>query len=122
MPENSYFVQHLFKPFIPFEDTNFIFSRCFHLMSRKNHLSFFLYFFWVLLIWMLAAGCETPPPPEKEIVKVPEKMDVRVAANLRKLLPFTIENKGYLNDTTKLAHDSVTDWVYSKNDYRPLWC
>lgn len=74
-----------------------------------------------MLIHLMLGGCASPPPPEKEIVKVPEKMDTRVTKDIRKLIKFTIDNRAYLNDTTRLFQDSLTGWVFERNDYRPMW-
>ncbi|WP_315821788.1 hypothetical protein [Paraflavitalea speifideaquila] len=49
----------------------------------------------VLICLFFLSACDMPTvkPPEKDIVEVPEKFEVRVSDNLRKALTFIIDNK-----------------------------
>ena len=84
----------------------------------KIFFQLFLLFFWSGLF-----SCSSPPekPEEKDIVEIPEEIDVRVTRNIRKNLEFVMANKGRLSDTVLLAMDSVVNSLYSKNDFKPLW-
>lgn len=76
----------------------------------------------ICMIFLLA--CDNTPavkPPEKDIVEIPEKFEVRVSDNLRKALGFIVSNKGRLNDTVVLAHDSLIFGLYEKEQFQPLW-
>ena len=68
-------------------------------------------------------SCSTPPekPKEKDIVEIPEHIDVRVRKNIKKNVEFTLANKGRLSDTVLLSMDSVVNDLYSENDYKPVW-
>lgn len=77
-----------------------------------------------ICIFLLTA-CDSMPtvkPPEKDIVEVPEKFEVRVSDNLKKALSFIVDNKGRLNDTVVLANDSLLYGLYEKENFQPLWC
>jgi L,D-transpeptidase YcbB len=69
------------------------------------------------------SSCNTPPPEPKakDIVQIPEQIDVRVRRNIRKNLEFTLANKGRLSDTVLLGMDTLVNSLYSKNDYKPVW-
>jgi len=84
----------------------------------KIFFAFLIVFFWPGIF-----SCNTPPekPEEKDIVEVPEQIDVRVKRNIQKNLEFIIANNGRLNDTLLLSMDSLVNLLYSKNDYKPLW-
>ena len=60
-------------------------------------------------------------PKEKDIVEVPEQLDIRITRNIKKNLQFVLANKGRLSDTVLLSMDSVIGSLYSVNDYKPLW-
>jgi L,D-transpeptidase YcbB len=82
--------------------------------------------FFSLIIVCFCSGlfsCNTPPekPKEKDIVPIPEQIDVRVKRNIQKNLDFSLANKGRLSDTVLLAMDSVINKLYLRNDYKPLW-
>ena len=68
-------------------------------------------------------SCTTVPekPKEKDIVEVPEQLDIRITRNIKKNLQFVLANKGRLSDTVLLSMDSVVGSLYSVNDYKPLW-
>ncbi len=78
----------------------------------------------VLICLLFLSACDMPTvkPPEKDIVEVPEKFEVRVNDNLRKALTFIMDNKGRLNDTVLLANDSLVYGLYEKENFQPLWC
>ena len=76
----------------------------------------------IFFLFLLACNMATVKPPEKDIVEHPEKFEVRVSDNLKKALPFILDNKGRLNDTVLLAADSLVYNLYEKENYQPLWC
>ena len=77
------------------------------------------YSFFLLYLF----SCSTPPekPKERDIVEIPEQLDVRISRNIKKNLEFTLANKGRLSDTVLLSMDSMVSDLYKKNDYEPLW-
>src|SRR5687768_8440758 len=77
----------------------------------------------VLLFGSFLFSCNTAPekPKEKDIVEIPEQIDIRVARNIRKNLEFIVANKGRLNDTVLLSMDSVVNILYSGHENKPLW-
>ncbi len=82
--------------------------------------------FLSLMVTVFASGlfsCSTVPekPKEKDIVKIPEQLDIRIKRNIKKNLEFILANKGRLSDTVLLSMDSVVGALYSANDYKPLW-
>ena len=82
--------------------------------------------FLVLLFTAFTSGlfsCSTVPekPKEKDIVEIPEQLDIRITRNIRKNLDFILANKGRLSDTVLLSMDSAVGALYSANDYAPLW-
>ena len=79
-----------------------------------------------LLFTAFASGlfsCSTVPekPKEKDIVEIPEQLDIRITRNIRTNLKFILANKGRLSDTVLLSMDSAVGALYSANDYAPLW-
>lgn len=60
-------------------------------------------------------------PVEKDIVKDVEKIDVKVAENITKLLDYTKSNNARLNDSVLLQNIGLTDTAYQKNEYRAYW-
>lgn len=83
------------------------------------------FFFSLLIVFFgsCLSTCNTAPekPKERDIVIVPEQIDIRVSKNIKKNLEFTLANKGRLSDTVLLSMDSVVSALYSENDYKPLW-
>ena len=82
--------------------------------------------FLVLIFTAFTSGlfsCSTVPekPKEKDIVEIPEQLDIRITRNIRKNLEFILANKGRLSDTVLLSMDSAVSALYSANDYAPLW-
>src|SRR5687767_2364773 len=75
--------------------------------KRMNVSTIFL----SLLLIAFASGlfsCSAVPekPREKDIVEIPEQLNVRITRNLKKNLEFILANKGRLNDTVLLSMDS----------------
>jgi murein L,D-transpeptidase YcbB/YkuD len=68
-------------------------------------------------------SCESPPekPKEKDIVEIPEEINLRVKRNIRKNIEFILANKGRLSDTVLLRMDTLVNTLYSKNEFHPLW-
>ena len=75
----------------------------------------------ILSVYLLACSTNPEKPKEKDIVVIPEQLDIRVSKNIRKNLEFTLSNKGRLSDTVILAMDSIVHTLYSDNDFAPLW-
>src|SRR4030095_4996376 len=75
----------------------------------------------VSVLMITSCNHEESEPPEQVIVKDPEKMDVRVAAQLKRVTEFALQNKGQINDTIKLVKDSLVEAAYRNHDYQPIW-
>lgn len=87
-------------------------------MNRTFH--FFSYFF--LLLLFLGTGCTpTPAAEEKDIVEAPEKMDLRVTAQIEKALNTAISNEGKLSDTILLRLDTAVLNYYQGRDFKRFW-
>ncbi|MGZ5134744.1 MAG: L,D-transpeptidase family protein [Flavitalea sp.] len=83
------------------------------------------FFFPVLILFFSSAffSCDNPPekPEEKDIVQIPEQLDIRVRKNIEKNLEFTLANKGRLLDTVLLSMDSMINTLYYRNNFKPIW-
>ena len=89
------------------------------LMLHKLNLAKFIS---ILLFICLSIGCKNSHTvKEKEIVKVPEKMDDQISDNIRAVLNFAKESNGAINDSTKLSVFSVVNSFYEKNGYQGIW-
>lgn len=67
-------------------------------------------------------SCKTKKPPEKEIVNVPEKMDVTVQEVIRKNMSYAESNDGKLSDSLKLYYVDLVAKVYDEYSDDPRWC
>lgn len=87
-------------------------------MNRIFHFS--SYFF--LLLLLIETGCApTPEAEEKDIVEAPEKMDVRVTAQIEKALNTALNNEGKLSDTILLRLDTAVFNYYKSRDFQRFW-
>ena len=87
-------------------------------MNRIFHFS--SYFF--LLLLLIGTGCApTPAAEEKDIVETPEKMDVRVTAQIEKALNTALNNEGKLCDTILLRLDTAVFNYYKSRDFQRFW-
>lgn len=77
----------------------------------------------IFFFYCVVHSCNAPPekPEEKDIVEIPEQIDIRVKRNIQKNLEFILANKGRLSDTVLLSMDSLVSTLYAKNDYKPFW-
>jgi murein L,D-transpeptidase YcbB/YkuD len=67
-------------------------------------------------------GCNTHTEiKEKEIVKVPEKMDDQISDNIKSVLGFAKENNGKISDSLKLVEWQIVNSFYEKNNFRGIW-
>ena len=55
------------------------------------------------------------------IVKVPEKIDEKVAELLQSTVKFIAENKGELNDSAVLLRPDLVNKVYTDGNFQPIW-
>ncbi len=60
-------------------------------------------------------------PPEKDVVKVPDQLEVRTTENLKKLVSYALEKKGGLNDSVRLSSLKLIESIYKNNDYKVIW-
>jgi len=76
----------------------------------------------ILFLVLCWAGCNTHTEiKEKEIVKVPEKMDDQVSGNIKSVLLFAKEHNGNINDSLRLAELQILNSFYEKNNFRGIW-
>ena len=76
----------------------------------------------ILFLGLFWAGCDTHTEiKEKEIVKVPEKMDDQVSDNIKSVLLFAKEHNGKINDSLKLTELQILNSFYEKNNFRGIW-
>jgi len=61
-------------------------------------------------------------PKEKDIVEQPQTLDERIGSNINSEMEFILANRGTLNDSVKLAKDSIVSTLYQKRGYEPVWC
>lgn len=96
---------------------------CFDEFPKPMNVSGIFFPFLGIIFYAALFSCKTPPekPKEKDIVEIPEQIDIRVQRNIRKNIEFILANKGRLSDTVLMKMDSLVDRLYSKNDFRPLW-
>lgn len=67
-------------------------------------------------------GCKTHSEiKQKEIVKIPEKMDDQISDNIQSVLRFAKENNGKISDSLKLAEWQIVNAFYEKNNFRGIW-
>ena len=78
---------------------------------------------WVVVLIILAAcnSASAPDPKEKDIVEIPEQIDVRKTKNIEEALRFALQNNGRINDTLRLRLDTLVNIVYKQNNYKPIW-
>ena len=58
---------------------------------------------------------------QKEIVKVPEKMDDQISDNIQSVLDFAATSNGKINDSVQLAQFSLVNTFYKKNNFKGIW-
>ncbi|MDE3185848.1 MAG: L,D-transpeptidase family protein [Bacteroidota bacterium] len=58
---------------------------------------------------------------QKEIVKVPEKMDDQISDNIKSVLDFASTSNGSIGDSIQLAQFKFVNAFYSKNDFKGVW-
>src|SRR5882724_9115603 len=66
-------------------------------------------------------GDKGQKPPDNVVVKKPEQADAKASELLEKLLQYTDENKGKLNDSIRLNQWLLLKKIYSERQYQPLW-
>ena len=74
-----------------------------------------------LVIVLSCGDVNTPDPKAKDIVEIPEQIDIRKAKNIEEAIGFALQNAGKINDTLRLRLDSLVDIVYKQNSYKPIW-
>lgn len=60
-------------------------------------------------------------PPEKDLVKEPDQLEVRTTENLKKLITYVGETRGRLNDSVKLSATPMIATIYKQNNYKVIW-
>jgi len=83
-----------------------------------NLIKVFLFLF-ITGFWF---SCKNHPQvKEKEIVKVPEKMDDQIADNIKAALLYGKSSHGVINDSIKLSQFNLVNSFYEKNNYQGVW-
>lgn len=74
------------------------------------------------VLFTLFFACKnSKKPPEKDVVKEPEQLQVRTSENLKKLLTYAGENKSKLNDSVRLTELKMVEAIYKDNDFKVIW-
>lgn len=77
---------------------------------------------FLVVVIMIMAGCKSKSViKEKEIVKVPEKMDDQVRDNIRSVLVFARDADGKINKSSRLAQFPIVNAFYEKNNFKGVW-
>jgi murein L,D-transpeptidase YcbB/YkuD len=58
---------------------------------------------------------------QREIVKVPEKMDDQISDNIKSVLDFASTSNGSIGDSIQLAQFKFVNAFYSKNAFKGVW-
>jgi murein L,D-transpeptidase YcbB/YkuD len=84
-----------------------------------------LNFIKILLILIIVCFCNAcnnhKTIKEKEIVKLPEKMDDQISDNIKSVLDFASTSNGMINDSIHLAQLKLVNAFYVKNNYKGVW-
>jgi L,D-transpeptidase YcbB len=80
---------------------------------------------FILLCVFVVPSCrhkeEKKKPEEKDIVKEPEKLSIRISANLRDVIRYASQNDGKINDSSNLAAIAPVRKIYEHNNYATIW-
>src|SRR6185312_1553381 len=88
-------------------------------MLRKAN---FIKLFSTVLLFFCFLSCKNNHTiKEKEIVKIPEKMDDQIADNIKAVLLFAKNSGGIIYDSTKLDELDLLNSFYEKNNYQGVW-
>ena len=96
-------------------------------MRNTNPCQFFflqmnrLYPFFIIGCLLSCNNIEPAKPPEVAVVKIPEKIDGKVAELLQITNKYVTENKGKLNDSVFLLHADLLNKIYEEGDFHPIW-
>lgn len=81
----------------------------------------FLSPFWFFVV-LLAISCHSAEkPPEKDVVQDPAQLEERVSDHLGKLLNYSLENNGKINDSVTIRSVSLLQRIYKENNYETIW-
>ncbi len=76
----------------------------------------------LLVIWIFLFSCNnSDKPKDKEIISTPAEMDTHIADNIKASLNTALDKDGKLDDSTRLALDSIVHEFYKGTDYTPAW-
>ena len=79
-------------------------------------------FISILFLFSFFTACKSNHTvKEKEIVKVPEKMDDQISDNIKSVLNFAKNSNGLINDSLKLSLFKQVNSFYEKNNYAGIW-
>jgi len=77
--------------------------------------------FFIIGCLLSCNNIEPAKPPEVAVVKIPEKIDGKVAELLQITNKYVTENKGKLNDSVFLLHADLLNKIYEEGDFHPIW-
>ncbi|MEP6747086.1 MAG: L,D-transpeptidase family protein [Bacteroidota bacterium] len=79
--------------------------------------------FWLFFIVGCLLSCNNTEqkPPEVVVVKIPEKIDEKIAELLPAIVQYVIQNNGKLNDSVVLLHADLVNKIYTAGNFRPIW-
>ncbi|MEO6683488.1 MAG: L,D-transpeptidase family protein, partial [Ginsengibacter sp.] len=68
------------------------------------------------------ASCENKhAAKEKEIVETPEQLNGRVSDNMKAVLLYSLDNKGKINDSSRLRLYEMVHEAYKQSDFKRIW-
>ena len=73
------------------------------------------------IFFLFSCREEKKKPKEKDIVKEPEKLGVRISKNLQSVINFALQNNGRVNDTSSLYERNALNKIYRNNKYAAIW-
>lgn len=74
------------------------------------------------MICLVMFSCKSKhPAKEQKIVMTPEQMDVEVAHNIKAVLLYAADQKGFINDSIRLHHTNLVQAAYAKYNFKNIW-
>ncbi len=89
--------------------------------NMQNARNPYLQLTLVILLLFVVACNNAEHRKETEVVKDPDEMDKKAAANIKDMLEAAVKSNGRADDTIKLSLVNIVNSFYSNNSYHPVW-
>jgi murein L,D-transpeptidase YcbB/YkuD len=89
-----------------------------------NYRKLFLGVLFLMPVLCLVLSCnneDTKKPVAKDIVKKPEQMEERLSDDIKKMISYASEKKGFINDSERLQYLHLDSNFYTEKDFEPIW-